>query len=275
MLILALDTTLAACSVALYDSVADRVLAGQSEAMQQGHAERLADMVREVAEAAETGLDALGRIAVTVGPGTFTGVRIGLAMARGMARALDVPAGGVTTLEAIAANVTDNPSNLTITVIMDARRQAAYVQSFSAILEPLDEPKCLHLADITVHPDQGARIIVGSGADLIGDLPDGWQRAPLPALPDPGNIARLASALPDASPPPVPLYLRPADAKPQARQVKLAPVAVDVTQAGAAHAEILSVMHSECFVTGWSADDLAQMLSVPSTTALIATPVGD
>src|SRR5258708_35827499 len=100
MKILAVDTALGACSVALLDG--NNVLAHIFEAMDRGHAERLAPMVEETMEKAGADFSALDRLGVTIGPGTFTGQRVGLAFMRGLRLALRLPLTGVTTLEAMA-----------------------------------------------------------------------------------------------------------------------------------------------------------------------------
>ncbi|NNE22230.1 MAG: tRNA (adenosine(37)-N6)-threonylcarbamoyltransferase complex dimerization subunit type 1 TsaB [Rhizobiales bacterium] len=272
MLILALDTTLAACSAALIDTGDGPVLGQMHEPMQQGHAERLADMTREIADHAGVDFNQLDRIAVTTGPGTFTGVRIGLAMSRGIGRALDIPVVGVTTLQAIAANVDDNPDQLPISVVMDARRNAVYIQTFSHTCEALSEPQCVLLAELMHHLTDTARIIVGSGVGLIIDRPAGWQFSGAPALPDAVVVARLGASKAACTAPPAPLYLRPADAKPQAAQIKLARMDVTILPGDAGFAVVLAGIHGECFPDGWSADDLSTMLASPGMTALIAVP---
>ncbi|MFZ2031932.1 MAG: tRNA (adenosine(37)-N6)-threonylcarbamoyltransferase complex dimerization subunit type 1 TsaB [Vitreimonas sp.] len=100
MIVLAVDTALDACSVAIVRG--DAVLASLSERMQRGQAERLAPMAREAADAAGVAFSELDRIAVTTGPGSFTGVRVGLSFARALALALSRPCIGVSTLEALA-----------------------------------------------------------------------------------------------------------------------------------------------------------------------------
>src|ERR1700740_3337346 len=100
MKILAVDTCLGACSVALLDD--EKALAHRFELMDRGHAEALAPMVQEAMKEAGIAYDLLDRLAVTVGPGTFTGQRVGLAFMRGMRVALACPLVGVTTLEAMA-----------------------------------------------------------------------------------------------------------------------------------------------------------------------------
>ena len=101
MLVLGLDTCLSSCSVAVLDG--ERVLASAREVMARGHQERLAPMARDVMAEAGVTFERLDRIAVTVGPGSFTGLRVGIAFAKGLAFALDKPAVGLGTLEALAA----------------------------------------------------------------------------------------------------------------------------------------------------------------------------
>ena len=100
MIVLALDTALDACSVAIVRG--DSVLADLSERMQRGQAERLAPMAREAAAQAGVAFSAIDRLAVTTGPGSFTGVRVGLSFARALALAIAKPCVGVSTLEALA-----------------------------------------------------------------------------------------------------------------------------------------------------------------------------
>ena len=270
MLILAVDTTLGACSAAVLDDAQDKALGHLHERMPQGHAERLAGMTAEVMGQAGVGFDALHRIAVTTGPGTFTGVRIGLAMARGSALALGVPVVGISTLQALAGNVASNPEDLPITVIMDARREAVYTQTFSPELEPLDEAACVRLEELAGHVSSGDRMITGSGVRLVAGLNDCWRPAQVSDLPDSRVVARLAAALPPPAKPPAPIYLRPADAKPQRPLVELSELSVNVTSASALHSDVLSAIHGECFVSGWDCDAIRSMIESPGTTTLIA-----
>ena len=100
MIVLAIDTALDGCAVAIVRD--ETTLASISEPMQRGQAERLAPMAREAVEAAGVRLAEIDRIAVTTGPGSFTGVRVGLSFARALALALGIPCVGVSTLEALA-----------------------------------------------------------------------------------------------------------------------------------------------------------------------------
>ncbi len=181
--------------------------------MTRGHQERLAPMAREVL--AEAGLDfpAIDRIGVTIGPGSFTGLRVGLAFAKGVALALDRPCVGVGTLEALAASVAGEVS---IAAVIDAGRGRVYLQFFERG-RPVSAPDILaveeasaRLVDVFSH---GEMLLVGPGAALLSGGAVRTTRRDLPA-PDPRAVARLAGAAPVI--PPRPLYLRPADAKAKA-----------------------------------------------------------
>src|SRR6478736_4078262 len=105
MLILAIDTALEACAAAVLDTDAGELLAQESVLMKRGHAEALMPMIARVMQSANLAFTALDRIAVTMGPGSFTGLRVGISAARGLALAAKRPAVGLTTLSAYAAAV--------------------------------------------------------------------------------------------------------------------------------------------------------------------------
>ena len=206
MIVLSLDTCLSSCSVAVVDGA--RVLAFAGEVMARGHQERLAPMAREVMAAAGLTFDRLDRIAVTVGPGSFTGLRVGIAFAKGLALALDLPAVGIGTLEALAAEA----GGLVFPVI-DARRGQLYLQAFEdgrALMAPdalSADTAAARLADLS----QGRPFtLAGSGAALLAEV------APAAAViaaegADARHVARLAVTR--APGPLKPLYLRAPDAK--------------------------------------------------------------
>jgi tRNA threonylcarbamoyladenosine biosynthesis protein TsaB len=208
MIVLGLDTAVGACSVAV---VADgEPLAAFSEAMQRGHQERLALMVREAMAEAGLAFGALDRIGVTVGPGSFTGLRVGLAFAKGLGLALARPVVGVGTLEALAAS--ESGADLTIAAI-DARRGQIYLQAFSgghALMAPDVLPLETAAARLAELRPVGRVVMVGSGAPLLADLIAGALLLPR-AAPDPVALARLARTKPPT--PARPLYLRAPDAK--------------------------------------------------------------
>ncbi len=213
MLVMGLDTALQRCSVAILRDGA--VVGDQSVDMARGHAEHLAPMAAAVLAEAGVKTTDLDRIGVVVGPGGFTGVRIALAFARGLAIGVDVDVVGITSLAALAGNVDDAGDGELIAPIIDARRAqvyaALYEQSGHCRRQPFisgPEQALKQLAQAA----QGAKIItIGSGASL---LPGAWRQSQGDAQIDAKVVAALAA---EAAPPfgrPPPLYLRGPDAKP-------------------------------------------------------------
>src|SRR5688572_9609837 len=169
MLVLGLDTCLNACSVAVLDG--ERVLAHRSEAMARGHQERLAPMAQAVM--AETGLafGSLRRIGATVGPGSFTGLRVGVAFAKGLGSALSIPAVGVGSLEALAAEARG-----LVAAAIDARRDQIYLQVFEdgeALMAPDVLPIGTAAARLAELGMGRALTLVGSGAPLLAEAAPG------------------------------------------------------------------------------------------------------
>ncbi|MHB8284081.1 MAG: tRNA (adenosine(37)-N6)-threonylcarbamoyltransferase complex dimerization subunit type 1 TsaB [Caulobacteraceae bacterium] len=207
-MVLALDTAQNACSVAVLDG--DRVLASLTEPMQRGHQERLAPMAEQVMAQAGVGFDQLDRIGVTVGPGSFTGLRVGLAFAKSMSLALDIPCSGVGTLEALAAG----ESGFVVSAI-DAKRDQIYLQIFQdgvSLMAPDGLDLGTAAARLTELWSGGAAKIVGTGAPLLdGVLTDA--RIDARDFPDIIALARLIQRKPALTARPQPLYLRAPDAK--------------------------------------------------------------
>ncbi len=210
MIVLALDTALPACSAAVLDG--DRVLAVRSEPMNRGHQERLAPLVAEVMAEAGVQFTDLQRIGVTVGPGSFTGLRVGLAFAKGLSVALSIPCVGVGSLEALAASAVGGGF---VVAVIDAKRDQLYVQAF-AQGRPLMAPDALapevaaaRLAELY---SGGPAVLVGPGAHLLEGVIPGARLDPREAA-DPLALARLAAAAPEPAHRPRPLYLRGADAR--------------------------------------------------------------
>ena len=102
MLTLAIDCSARLCAVALHQGDTDAILAAASPDIGRGHAEQLPAILQSVLDRAARELGDVERIGVTVGPGSFAGIRVGVAFARGLALALSVPCVGVGSLEAIA-----------------------------------------------------------------------------------------------------------------------------------------------------------------------------
>jgi tRNA threonylcarbamoyladenosine biosynthesis protein TsaB len=218
--ILAIDTALKACSVALFDTTGVSPPVSESVPMLRGHAEALMPMVARVVAAARLPFSDIDRYAVTVGPGTFTGIRVGVAAGRGLSLAAGRPLIGITTLEAYAAELADESEGAPVAIALDARRGEVYFQTFDSAGQPLSEAAALapEAAAESLGTDA---VLAGSGARLVADALSALGRTvrlssrDLGPGPDPMIIARLATekAVPDRRP--APLYLRPADAKPQ------------------------------------------------------------
>jgi tRNA threonylcarbamoyl adenosine modification protein YeaZ len=219
MRVLAIDTALEACSAAVLDTIRAEIVAAESRVMARGHAEALIPMIARVMAAAGIEFGELDRIAVTVGPGSFTGLRVGIAAARGIALAAGKPAIGLTTLSGYAAPHIAADDTRSVAAVIDARHEHVYLQVFGPGGRTVVAPRVAPLREAVLAALTGAARIVGSGADLITAS---WPRTePPPALvdqrgaPDIDWIARLGAAAPDPHAPPKPLYLRPPDAQPQ------------------------------------------------------------
>ncbi|HET7084162.1 MAG TPA: tRNA (adenosine(37)-N6)-threonylcarbamoyltransferase complex dimerization subunit type 1 TsaB [Rhizomicrobium sp.] len=209
--ILAVDTALGACSVALVDG--EKLLSHIFEPMDRGHAERLAPMVDEAMKQAGVDFSALARLAVTTGPGTFTGQRVGLAFMRGLRLALHIPLTGVTTLEAMAVAAIAETGRGKAAAIHDARREEAYLllrQDDAVTLPPAVMPFDQAVERIR---DFGACAVAGTGATTAASALGGDFLLSSVRQPDALWVARLARALPATKDAPGPLYLRAPDAK--------------------------------------------------------------
>ncbi|WP_372838503.1 tRNA (adenosine(37)-N6)-threonylcarbamoyltransferase complex dimerization subunit type 1 TsaB [Phaeovulum sp.] len=199
-LILGFDTSAAHCAAALI--CGDSLLECRIEEMAKGQAERLMPMLEEMLASASAGWRDLAALGVGVGPGNFTGVRISVAAARGLALALGIPAVGVSGLEAVALGL---PRPLL--VVEDARRGEYYAQGFG----PDSAPRLANIDALLAGLEAGQQV-TGSGAAAMQAAMPGLRLLD-PAMPLPEAIARLAAArrlLPE--PRPAPLYLRAADA---------------------------------------------------------------
>ena len=218
-LALAIDTSGSLCAAGVFsgkDELARTVLD-----LGRGHSEKVIDTcAAALAEASARWVD-LGLIAVTVGPGSFTGVRTGVAAARGLGLSLGIPARGVTTLESVAlgVDVRSNP----YAVALDARRGEVYLQSFKANGDPAAPPLLLSPENAVDTLPPGIVEIVGSGAVALVQAAAERGRAmhvgtrvgePFAAgQPDIRDVLIAAVHRNRDAAPPEPLYLRKADAK--------------------------------------------------------------
>jgi tRNA threonylcarbamoyladenosine biosynthesis protein TsaB len=237
MLLLAIDTAGPDCAAGI--ARGREMLWRRAEAIGRGHAERLIPLIEEGFRATGLSYGDLERIAVTTGPGSFTGVRIGIAAARALALALRIPAVGLGSLEALLAPAARGAGadwsmvargeatveKGTILAVLDARRGEVYaVARDLASGEVLIEAQALRperLASL-LDPAKGPLILTGAGAPLILPALAGRDVTVVgtAAAPDIAEVARLGLEAPVGAPP-VPLYGRGADAKPQADKAVL------------------------------------------------------
>lgn len=206
--ILALDAATAACSVAVWRD--GRILASRSRSMAEGHAEALMPLVLETLAAAGLGFDALSLVAVGVGPGSFTGIRIALAAARGIALAACLPVVGVDSFSAVAAAIDPaERKGRSLLVAIDSRRSEIFGQYYDAANVALGRPLVLPPADLVLHRPAGPLLLAGDAAQLLPRLADAVL-APGPGRPDAAAIATIAAEGRQLQPP-RPLYLRAPD----------------------------------------------------------------
>lgn len=218
MLVLAIDTALDVCAAGILDTDDGRLIAQETLPMKRGHAEALMPLIARVIESAGIGFTALDRIAATAGPGSFTGLRVGLSAARGIALAASKPVVGVTTLAAFAAPVIGEDRKPPVISAIDARHDQVYFQAMSGDGAALIQPRAAPVAEALAASRFGAPHLVGNAARLLADR---WPvHAPPPvavdqqAAPDIAWVAWLGAAVsPDAAPP-RPYYLRAPDARP-------------------------------------------------------------
>jgi tRNA threonylcarbamoyl adenosine modification protein YeaZ len=219
MRVLAIDCALDACSAAVLDSASGIIIASETRSMTRGHAEAIMPLIARVMDQAKIEFRELDRIAVTVGPGSFTGLRVGISAARGIALAAGKPAVGLSTLAGFAAPHIAADDTTPVAAVVDARHDHVYLQVFGAGGRTVLAPRIAPLREAVAAATSGPARIVGSGADLVARA---WpQGAAPPALvdqrgaPDIAWIARLGAAAADRDGPPKPLYLRAPDAQPQ------------------------------------------------------------
>ena len=217
MRVLVIDTSLGACTACVVED--GSLLGVRSELMSKGHQEKLAGMVRDaVADAARDGggsFEKIDRIGVTVGPGSFTGLRVGLSFAQGLGTSLDRPVIGLSSLDGLAISI--RPNGLVASVI-DARRGQVYIRLFRDA-RPITEAQALSLEAATdlilEQAGEAQALLVGSGGPVLREAaPErlaGALVAPFPAASPEGLAFMTAMADPEKCPA-EPLYLRAPDA---------------------------------------------------------------
>lgn len=221
MITLSIDTSEQACSIALAGE--GTVIDSASEIIGRGHAERLLPLIEERMAATGHTYKDLKRIAVTTGPGTFTGLRIGLSVARGLALQADIPCVGVTGLSVLAAQVSASNS-VPVHALITGRGGQAFYQRFQGqggdgMPIPTTEPVGLDAEEIAPQILSKGGVLVGSGVDLLLEkrLVDSTSHDLISIDPgrviDPATLAQMAQQLTAADYPPEPTYFRAADAK--------------------------------------------------------------
>jgi tRNA threonylcarbamoyladenosine biosynthesis protein TsaB len=223
MLILAIDTALDACAAAVLDTEAGKLIAQESQAMKRGHAEALMPLIGRVIAASGIAFTGLGRIAVTTGPGSFTGLRVGLSAARGIALAANVPVVGVTTLASYAAPIVSQNAEHPVVSAIDARHDHVYLQVVSGNGGALVRPRVAPIEEALNTGRFGTPHLVGNAAGLIADR---WPSQAAPpfkvdtqSAPDISWVGWLGAAVSPNTAPARPFYLRAPDAKPPKEQL--------------------------------------------------------
>jgi tRNA threonylcarbamoyl adenosine modification protein YeaZ/ribosomal-protein-alanine acetyltransferase len=263
MLLLALDTCLGCCSAAVFDTSSSVVIAARRELMERGQAEAIAPMVQDVTRTAGAGFESIGALVVTIGPGTFTGVRIGLALAQGLALARATPLIGLSTMLATAVPLLGTRND--VVVCHGAGGTGlVYVQHFAGDGTPQSDILLLR-PDVVAVPD-GA-FLVGSAAGLVA-VPA--VRAPQHDLPDAARFVAFSSGLQQRPHADVqPIYMREAHVTVEPKP-RVPPLRLSVCRVGADMAAVLAGLHRTSFAKAWPATALAEMLALPGTLALLA-----
>ena len=218
MNLLAIDCSASLCAACVFDTDAGEERGRAVLDLGKGHAEHLMEVVETAMEQAGVGFGDLGAVAVSVGPGSFTGIRVAVSAARGFALALSIPSIGISTLEALAAEarVTLGPRNVLAALSSgEIHVQAAGYDALGAVWH---DAAVMTIAQAAEYARQSDAALAGTAARRIGDLLPGWEPAIgiEAATADIATYARLAAGRPPGGERPRPLYLREPDAKPQA-----------------------------------------------------------
>ncbi|TJV45417.1 MAG: tRNA (adenosine(37)-N6)-threonylcarbamoyltransferase complex dimerization subunit type 1 TsaB [Mesorhizobium sp.] len=216
MKVLAIDCAASLCAACVYDAAAGLELGRSVLDLGKGHAEHLMAVIAEALKAGATDYAGLGAIAVSVGPGSFTGLRVGVSTARGLALALKVPAIGVTTLDALAGEAAAAFPGRAVLAALDAGREEIHAALYDETSVLTYGPAVATLAEATGMAIESSAVLAGTAAaQIAASAGRGFDIGPRTATADILTYARLAAAKGQGERP-KPLYLRGADAKPQA-----------------------------------------------------------
>jgi tRNA threonylcarbamoyl adenosine modification protein YeaZ len=220
MRVLAIDTSLPAVSVCIYDSGAQQAVVRETSPMQKGHAEALMPMIERVARLGG-GFASLGRVAVTVGPGSFTGIRIGVAAARGIALACEVEAVGVSTLAALATPLLFSEDERIVVAAIDASHGNVFLSAYNSNGRVLTSPRLISLSDACRLLAAGSVIATGSGAENLRETARALGKEIMvderEAWPDIVAVAKLGAVADPQTAPARPVYLKAPDVTLSAR----------------------------------------------------------
>jgi tRNA threonylcarbamoyl adenosine modification protein YeaZ len=218
MNLLAIDCSASLCAACVYDVQADKELGRAVLDLGKGHAEHLMSVVDGALREAGTAFQDLGAIAVSIGPGSFTGVRVGVSAARGFALALKIPAIGVTTLEALAAEARDKFGTRNVLSALDGGRGEIQAAVYDGLGGMLYLPAVIALSQAAELAMEFSPVLAGTATKLIaGAVPSqAFDMGPLSATADIAIYARVAATKGADGGKPAPVYLREPDAKPQA-----------------------------------------------------------
>lgn len=217
--ILAFDTAMSGCSVAVLDTGTGQAIS-ETKVMVRGQSELLVPMVDEIVAKAGITFQDLSLIVTTIGPGAFTGLRIGLSAARSFALALDIPVAGVTTTEVLAQKFFNDHKGKRgdPLVLIETKRTDLYFQPFDGAGNALEEAGVMSIAGLRDRFGDQALFVCGDGAarckaELGTDWPETWNMVEGYDLPDAVVMAQLGDEQQKAGllKPPTPLYLRDAD----------------------------------------------------------------
>lgn len=217
MILLAVDTALDDCAVAIHrDDGSPPTVVG--EVIGRGHAEKLMAMIETATARAGVSLGEIDAFAASIGPGSFTGIRVGVAVVRGFAVATGRPAIGVSSLEAIALRARAGASGRPLMTVLDARKDEVYAGLFADDGAPIGEAMVISAVEAAARASAAGAVLVGPGSALVAAHMTDAVVVSLPEGRDVEAIATIAAgrlARGEIGASPAPLYVRPPDAKPQ------------------------------------------------------------
>jgi tRNA threonylcarbamoyl adenosine modification protein YeaZ len=219
--VLAIDTALGACSACIVQAGETLPLAAETIPMERGHAEALMPLLDRLSAQVDGGFEGLDRVAVTVGPGSYTGLRVGISAARGIGLAAGIPVVGVSTLSAFLAPLMVSDRRGLYTAAIDAKHGHIYIQAVAPGGRIIVQPGLMTYREAIRLLGSGPLLVAGSAAPMLAAEAriQGVEAhlGDMSAFPDIGWVARLGALADPAQALPKPLYLRDPDAKPQDR----------------------------------------------------------